>query len=165
MDDPIVSAEALFQRISTNVKVILGDDSTLFENDFVLETIALIEQCTLAVDREYLISKNEEVDDITTQTLKVFAESLAIRICLCLYTTVLYRTTQYFFLDYYEAKCYQNLKGMEDRLNNVLSSKSSFNAFLQKCTRFGILLEEDRDYMKSSVRCHKSVQSSTMFTY
>ncbi len=149
MDEPIVSAEALFQRISTNVKVILGDDSTVFENDFVLETIALIEQCTLAVDREYLISKNEEVDDITTQTLKVFAESLTIRICLCLYYTIV---LQFFFLDYYEAKCYQNLKGMEDRLNNVLSSKSSFNAFLQKCTRFGILLEEDRDYMKSSVR-------------
>jgi len=126
MDESIVSAEALFQRISTHMKVILGDDSTVFENDYISETVALIEQCALAVDREYLISKNEEFDDIQTQTLK------------------------FFFLDYYEAKCYQSFKGMEDRLNNVLSSKSSLNTFLQKCTRFGLLHEEDRDYMKSS---------------
>eukprot|EP01032_Pedospumella_encystans_P032848 gene32848-37095_t len=97
MDEPIVSAEALFQQISTHIKVILGDDSTVFENDYISETVALIEQCTLAVDREYLISKNEEFDDIQTQTLK-----------------------------------------------------SSYNTFLQKCTRFGLLHEEDRDYMKSA---------------
>ena len=71
MDESIVSAEALFQRISTHMKVILGDDSTVFENDYISETVALIEQCTLAVNREYLISKNEEFDDIQTQTLKV----------------------------------------------------------------------------------------------
>ena len=65
---------------------------------------------------------------------------------------------QFFFLDYYEAKCYQSFKGMEDRLNNVLSSKSSLNTFLQKCTRFGLLHEEDRDYMKSSV-CYRVIQS------
>lgn len=71
MDESTVSAESLFQRISTNVKVILGDDSSAYENDYVLETITLIEQCALSVDREYLISKNEEFDDIPTPTLKV----------------------------------------------------------------------------------------------
>lgn len=72
MNESVASAESLFQHIATNVKVILGDDSTAFENDFVVETIGLIEQCNLSVDREYLISKNEELDDILTPTLKVF---------------------------------------------------------------------------------------------
>lgn len=80
MDEPIVSAEALFQRISTHMKVILGDDSTLFENDYILDTVAFIEKCTLAVDREYLISKNEEFDDIQTQTMKVCIVSFNARV-------------------------------------------------------------------------------------
>jgi len=65
------SAESHFKRVSTNMKMILGDDSSTFENELVESTLELIVACGSAVEREFLISKNEQYDDMPTTTLKV----------------------------------------------------------------------------------------------
>lgn len=71
MNETTVNAESYFQRISSNMKMILGDDSSMVENELVESTLELIGACGGAVEREYLMSKNEQFEDISTTTLKV----------------------------------------------------------------------------------------------
>ena len=71
-----ISAESYFKRVGVNMKMILGDDSSAFENDLVDSTIELIGACGGAVEREFLISKNEQFDDISTATLQVCFHAL-----------------------------------------------------------------------------------------
>jgi hypothetical protein len=74
MEEEVGTAESYFQRISINMKVVLGDDSSVYENNLVAGTIELIERCASCVEKEFLISKNEQLDDIPTSTLKVFTK-------------------------------------------------------------------------------------------
>jgi hypothetical protein len=67
----VEDSESLFKKVSTGLKPILGDDSSLYDNDGVYTTISLIEQCAERVEREHLMSKNEQLEDILTPTIKV----------------------------------------------------------------------------------------------
>lgn len=64
------NAESLFREISNTVKPIFNQDSTV-GNDVIYEAIRQIQACQQAVERENTFSKNEELDDINTSTLKV----------------------------------------------------------------------------------------------
>ena len=64
-------AQTLFVLVSQQMKSIVGDDSNLQDNDSINNTISLIESCSACVEKEYLMSKNELIEDMNTGTLKV----------------------------------------------------------------------------------------------
>lgn len=69
--EQVDDSEKLFKKISVAVKPIISDDSELFDNEAILNAIGIIEQCLQAVEREHLMSRNEELEDINTATMKV----------------------------------------------------------------------------------------------
>jgi hypothetical protein len=69
----VEDSESLFKKVNAGLKPILGDDSSLYDNDGVYATISLIEQCAERVEKEHLMSKNEQLEDILTSTMKVCA--------------------------------------------------------------------------------------------
>ena len=71
MEEVVESADALFKKVGNAIKLILGDDSSLYDNEQAYETISTIEKCKERVDNEHLFSVNEQIDDINTVTLKV----------------------------------------------------------------------------------------------
>lgn len=68
-----LDAEAYFRLVSSGMKSILGDNAAGCDNDCISKTIDAIQACMQCTEREYLISKNEVIDDISTSTLKVGA--------------------------------------------------------------------------------------------
>ena len=71
-EEPL-DAEASYRLVSNGMKLILGDDGGGCDNECINNTIGLIQSCAERVEREYLMSKNEQIDDIGTSTLKVRA--------------------------------------------------------------------------------------------
>jgi hypothetical protein len=61
-------AETTFKSLSSIVSCILGDEYT---EEQVEKAIELIDYCSVCVEKEFLISKNEQIEDINTETLKV----------------------------------------------------------------------------------------------
>ena len=74
MIDAVEDSEALFKLVHSAVSPILGDDSSLYDNDSIDAALVLIERCESCVEKEHLISKNEEVEDINTSVIKVEME-------------------------------------------------------------------------------------------
>jgi hypothetical protein len=69
-------AETTFKSLSSIVSCILGDEYT---EEQVEKAIELIDYCSVCVEKEFLISKNEQIEDINTETLKVLLKSHSIR--------------------------------------------------------------------------------------
>jgi hypothetical protein len=134
-------SETLFKKISSAVKPILHEDSNPCENESIYDTIRLIEECQRAIERENLISKNEELEDINTSTLKVTC--ICYKHLLTLITVLCALVIQFLLLDYYAGKCYQSLRGMENRLVNVLAAKDAYTTYLELCTKLGVVHSAD----------------------
>jgi hypothetical protein len=134
-------SETLFKKISSAVKPILHEDSNPCENESIYDTIRLVEECQWAVERENLISKNEELEDINTSTLKVTV-NLPLKQLPANYV-LLCTVIQFLLLNYYAGKCYQSLRGMENRLVNVLAAKDAYTAYLELCTKLGVVHSAD----------------------
>ncbi len=66
-----LGVEECFLRMSDGVATILNGDSGQFDDLLINKIVELIEQCKKLVDLEGLISKNEEIDDMQTSTIKV----------------------------------------------------------------------------------------------
>jgi hypothetical protein len=50
---------------------------------------------------------------------------------------------QFLLLNYYAGKCYQSLRGMENRLVNVLAAKDAYTTYLELCTKLGVVHSAD----------------------
>lgn len=72
------SAIGCFQLVADSMKIILADEDysnkeldPVDRNNVILKSLESIDQCLICVDKEFIFSKNEEVDDISTSSLKV----------------------------------------------------------------------------------------------
>lgn len=68
--EEVKDAESMFRLVSNGMKSIMSDESCC-DNDCISSTIENIQSCMQCVEREYLMSKNEMIEDIGTSTLKV----------------------------------------------------------------------------------------------
>lgn len=87
------------------------------------ESLETIQKALDAVDREALFSKNEELDDIPTSSLK------------------------YLCLTYFSG--FVLSKMMTSRLKNLENAKLYFNRYLEVCSRLGVLHEDELQSMKN----------------
>ena len=71
MSGIIEDSESVYKSISSRMKSILGDESSSLDNEDISRTSNMIEACSLSIEREYLMSKNETIEDISTNSLKV----------------------------------------------------------------------------------------------
>jgi hypothetical protein len=79
-------AGELFRQVSAKMRPVLGADSTITTEEYLYDAINLIEACQQQVEAEFLLSKNESVEDISTSTLQVCT------LCLGLCVSVLFST-------------------------------------------------------------------------
>ncbi|KAJ1416541.1 TAP42-like protein [Ochromonadaceae sp. CCMP2298] len=119
-------AGELFRQVSKKMRPVLGGEPTIATEEYLYETINLIEACKRQVEAEFLLSKNESVEDISTSTL------------------------QFLFLDLYIGKCYLSMTDLENRLVALLQAKDLLEAFLALCAQKGILSEEDAQVSANS---------------
>jgi hypothetical protein len=113
-NDCYVSVSARFQGFE---KGTLRDDSD------VLELIQDLNLCKDMVRRADLFSRNEELEEYSTSTLK------------------------YLFLDYFLGKSYSNLTDLYVRKERLEQATAYFHAFLEMCIRLQVLTEgEQQEY-------------------
>jgi hypothetical protein len=111
-----VDLESLFEEI---FKICQNNDYSSLKSDELYELIRKIEDSVRAVASEALFSNNEELDDISTETLK------------------------YLFLDYYYGKCLINIQDMDTRIKNLNSGKVALQHFIDKCKDYNLLHETE----------------------
>ena len=93
---------------------------TLDKDDILIQTlIDQFEQCISLVESESLFSKNEEFDDIQTESLK------------------------YLSTKYYLAKLNCQIMNLLTRKSHLIVSKNYFNEFLDLCRQLHILHVDD----------------------
>jgi hypothetical protein len=71
-------AGELFRQVSKKMRPVLGGEPTIATEEYLYETINLIEACKRQVEAEFLLSKNESVEDISTSTLQVCTTRLGL---------------------------------------------------------------------------------------
>ena len=95
-------------------------------NEKLDDAIKITETAISIVKSEALISKNEEIDDISTINLK------------------------YLFLEYYLAKFHSNWREVKERISHLRISKHLFEFFLERCYRMKLIDEIDKNYLDGS---------------
>jgi hypothetical protein len=95
-------------------------------NEKLDDAIKITETAISIFKSEALISKNEEIDDISTINLK------------------------YLFLEYYLAKFHSNWKEVKERISHLKTSKHLFENFLERCYRMKLIDEIDKIYIDGS---------------
>jgi immunoglobulin-binding protein 1 len=113
--------EGLFEKIKKNIDILSNEESSNIEDSFILDTNKMIENCALVIDKEGIFSPNEEVDDISTSSLK------------------------YLLLDFYMGKSHLQFKEQTGRKFHLLDGQSRFERFIKTCNRLKIISDSDVD--------------------
>jgi hypothetical protein len=95
-------------------------------NEKLDDAIKITETAISIFKSEALISKNEEIDDISTINLK------------------------YLFLEYYLAKFHSNWREVKERISHLKTSKHLFEIFVERCYRMKLIDEMDKIYVDGS---------------
>lgn len=119
----IVSVESLFAKVKENIHRLSNEESSKIDDEYILSTNKLIEECKAAVDREGLFSKNEEVDDVPTTSLK------------------------YLLLDYYLGKSHLQFKEPTGRKFHLLDGQRRYECFIKTCNHLRIITDSEVDAM------------------
>jgi immunoglobulin-binding protein 1 len=99
------------------------DRGTLKDDIDIVELIKDLETCKMMAARADLFSKNEELDEYSTSSIK------------------------YLFLDYFLGKAFSNLTDLYLRKDRLIQATAYFHAFLEMCIRLRLLDEsEQREY-------------------
>ena len=132
--------DELYMQIEKRVGLVLRDSSEATE-DLVQATIRLIVSCKDMVRREALFSVNEELDDITTSSLK------------------------YLFLDYFLGKIALNQKDFACRETHVMDSMFSLNSFIDTCRELKLMYVAELQLLDAGEVCnHRSTTATAIST-
>jgi immunoglobulin-binding protein 1 len=113
--------ELLLSEIRATAAKLADSCSSDFDDAFVAELIEKIDECAVKVDQAALFSKNEEVDDVQTSSLK------------------------YLMLDYFKGKAHLHFKA--ERKAHLLSARNIFQQFLDMLINYYIYTEGEMSEM------------------
>lgn len=114
-DEPL---ESLFIKCEFNLNRILNADQRS-DDEIILEIIRKFELCQKKIQIESLFSKNEEIDDVSTSSIK------------------------YLSLPIYLAKLHGQVTNLYQRKSHLLVSKQLYEEFLSICKNMRITNKED----------------------
>lgn len=112
-----LTLEDVFQSILTQYKSIVDENDCGEEK--INEFLRLIEQCQKMVDQVSLFSRNEEIEEYSSSSIK------------------------FLFLEYFAAKVNAATNNLIFRRIKLLEAERGYRSFLQTCIRLHVLHEDD----------------------
>lgn len=109
-------------------------------------TISSLRQCLEEVQREAVFSPNEDIDDISTNQLKVDVKYFHFPVYLNL--LFVFKTIKYIFIEYFLAKSVAQNTDLRDRRQSLIEGKEWFLRFLIRCQKLRILHEDEEADLK-----------------
>lgn len=121
-----------FNAISNSFTKIVVDGN-LDDDSEIFSACHAIGICKRALSSKGLYSKNDELEDVSTSTLK------------------------YFFLDYFEAKLDSSIRNLKLRKGHLIRADILLRSYLETCRRLELLHEDEvLDIDAEAVRTHKA---------
>ena len=129
MSSEAYNTESAFTRLQKIEQEFLKLEEVSADPDRKSNAIGMIKDTIIRIDREGLISKNEEIDDYSTSSLK------------------------FLYLNYYLGKFFSSSNSMgSERLENLKLAQESLAKFIETCKSLRLLHDSEIKYFQDHVR-------------